>query len=137
MKKFFSTGFTNGSVNFSLLLLRVVFGGLLLTQHGWDKLIKFSSLRYSFPDPFHAIGSTAALSLTLFAEVLCSIFVILGLMTRLAAIPLVITFLVIVFMVKGNASIGERELPVMYLAAFMVILAAGPGKASVDKLMGK
>lgn len=136
MKKLFSTGFTNGSINFSLLLLRVVFGGLLITQHGWDKLMKFSTLRYSFADPLH-IGTTASLSLVVFAEVLCSLFIILGLLTRLAAIPLVITFGVVVFMVKGNAGIGERELPIMYLCAFLVILAAGPGKASVDRAMGK
>lgn len=136
MKKLFSTGFTNGSINFSLLLLRVVFGGLLITQHGWDKLMRFSTLRYSFADPFR-IGTTASLSLTVFAEVLCSVFIILGLLTRLAAIPLVITFGVIVFMVKGNAGIGERELPIMYLCSFLVILVAGPGKASVDRLMGK
>lgn len=136
MKKLFSTGFTNGSINFSLFLLRVVFGGLLITQHGWDKLMKFSTLRYSFPDPFH-IGTTVSLSLVVFAEVLCSIFIILGLLTRLAAIPLVITFGVVVFMVKRHAGIGEMELPVMYLCAFLVILAAGPGKASVDRAMGK
>lgn len=136
MKKLFSTGFTNGSVNFSLFLIRVVFGGLLITKYGWDKLMKFSTLRYSFPDPFH-IGSTASLSLTVFAEVLCSVFIILGLLTRLAAVPLVILFGVVVFMIKQHASIAERELPVMYLCAFLVILAAGPGKASVDRLMGK
>jgi putative oxidoreductase len=136
MKKLFSTGFTNGSINFSLFLLRVVFGGLLITQHGWDKLMKFSTLRYSFPDPFH-IGSTVSLSLVIFAEVLCAGFIILGLLTRLAAVPLVITFGVIVFMVKGNASIGDREVAIMYLCSFLVILAAGPGKASVDRLMGK
>ena len=136
MKKLFSTGFTNGSINFSLLLLRVVFGGLLVTQHGWDKLMKFSTLRYSFPDPLH-IGTTASLSLTVFAEVLCSLFVILGLLTRLAAIPLVITFGVVIFMVKAKAGIGESESAIMYLCAFLVILAAGPGKASVDRAMGK
>jgi putative oxidoreductase len=136
MKKLFSTGFTNGSVNFSLFILRVVFGGLLITQYGWDKLMRFSTLRHSFSDPFH-IGSTVSLSLVVFAEVLCALFIVLGLLTRLAAVPLVISFGVIVFMVKANASIADKQLPVMYLCAFLVILAAGPGKASVDRLMGK
>lgn len=136
MRKLFSTGFTNGSINLSLFLLRVVFGGLLITQHGWDKLMKFSTLRYSFSDPLH-IGSTVSLSLTIFAEVLCAGFIVLGLLTRLAAVPLVITFGVIVFMIKANATIGDKELPVMYLCSFLVILVAGPGKVSVDRLMGK
>jgi putative oxidoreductase len=136
MKKLFSTGFTNGSINFSLFLIRVVFGGLLITHHGWDKLMRFSTLRYSFADPFH-IGTTVTLSLVVFAEVLCSLFVILGLLTRLAAVPLVISFGVVVFMVKGHTNAGEMELPLMYLCAFLVILVAGPGKASVDRAMGK
>lgn len=136
MKKLFSSGFTNGSVNFSLFLLRVVFGGLILTQHGWDKLVRFNTARYGFPDPFH-IGATASFSLVVFAEAFCALFVVLGLLTRLAAVPLVITMGVVVFMIKGHASIGERELPIMYLAAFMVIMVAGPGKVSVDKLIGR
>lgn len=136
MRKLFSTGFTNGSVNLSLFLLRVVFGGLIFFQHGYEKLIKYSTLRYGFPDPFK-IGSTMSFSLVAFAEGICSILLVLGLLTRLAAIPLVIAMGVVVFMIKQHASIGDRELPAMYLCAFLVILFAGPGKASVDKLLGK
>jgi putative oxidoreductase len=136
MRKLFSTGFTNGSVNLSLFLLRVVFGGLIFFQHGYEKLMKFSMLKDNFPDPFH-IGATTSFALVAFAEGICSILIVLGLLTRLAALPLVITMGVVVFMVKQHASIGEKELPIMYLCAFLVILFAGPGKASVDRLIGK
>jgi putative oxidoreductase len=136
MKKLFSTNFTSGSVNFSLFLLRVVFGGLIFFQHGYEKLIKFSTARNGFPDPFK-IGASLSFSLVAFAEGICSILIVLGLLTRLAAIPLVISMGVVVFIIKEHASIGEKELPVMYLCAFLVILFTGPGKASVDKLIGK
>src|SRR5258705_3055008 len=81
MRKLFSASFTNGAVHFSLLLLRVVFGALLIT-HGWPKLMNFASLSQKFADPLH-VGRAASLGMTVFAEVFCSVFVILGLLTRL------------------------------------------------------
>lgn len=135
MRKLFSSRFTNGSIHFSLLLLRLVFGGMMLT-HGWPKLMGFATKRHTWPDPLH-VGSTASLSLTVFAEVFCSVFLIVGLLTRLAAIPLVICMAVIVFMVHGNDSLEVREKAILFLTAFVVLLFAGPGKVSIDSLIGR
>ncbi|HEY0609882.1 MAG TPA: DoxX family protein [Chitinophaga sp.] len=135
MRKLFSAGFTNGTVNFSLLLLRVVFGAMMLT-HGWPKLMNFASLAHKFADPLH-VGKATSLGMTVFAEVFCSVFVILGLLTRLAAIPLVILMGVALFMIHGNDPIAEKEKAILYLAAFVVILFCGPGRVSFDSLIGK
>ncbi|HEY1166045.1 MAG TPA: DoxX family protein [Chitinophaga sp.] len=135
MRKLFSAGFTNGTVNFSLLLLRVVFGAMLLT-HGWPKLMNFAGLAHKFPDPLH-VGHATSLGMTVFAEVFCSVFVILGLLTRLAAIPLVILMGVALFMIHGHDPIAEKEKAILYLAAFIVILFCGPGRVSFDSLIGR
>jgi putative oxidoreductase len=135
MRKLFSAGFTNGTVNFSLLLLRVVFGAMMLT-HGWPKLMNFASLAHKFADPLH-VGRATSLGMTVFAEVFCSVFVILGLLTRLAAIPLVILMAVALFMIHGHDPIAEKEKAILYLAAFIVILFCGPGRVSFDSLIGK
>ena len=70
----------------ALLFLRLFIGGMMLS-HGWAKLASFSTLSATFTDPL-GVGSTLSLLLILFAEVGCSCLLIFGLMTRLAALPL-------------------------------------------------
>jgi putative oxidoreductase len=135
MKRLLSTACSETSFNIAVLIIRVTFGLLLLINHGIDKLKHFAEKQGSFPDPIH-IGHMPSLMLVLFAEVFCAVFVILGLFSRIMAIPIVITFLVAVFMIhKGYR--GEAETPILYLAAFFSVLLMGPGKYSIDGAMGK
>jgi len=119
-----------------LLLLRVVFGGMLFFRHGWGKLIGFSQNAIGFPDPFH-VGGQVSLALAVFAEVFCALCVCVGLGTRIACIPLLITFVTIVFVVLASTPFGQREVAMMYLAAFGVIALIGPGNLSLDHMMKK
>ncbi|MFY0254496.1 DoxX family protein [Chitinophaga sp. 30R24] len=134
MKKLFSTGYSNGAVNFSMLMLRLVFGCLIFL-HGWPKLINFTAKMNTFPDPL-GIGHKFSLGLTVFAEVVCAMFLILGLLTRLATIPLIICMSVIIFVIHGHQPVEEKELPLLFLAAFVTLLFAGPGKVSLDGALG-
>jgi putative oxidoreductase len=135
MSKLFSSRVSNGSVNLSLFVLRVVTGALMFT-HGWEKLNTFSAKKNGFPDPLH-IGHTLSLSLTVFAEALCSVLLIIGLLTRFATIPLIICMGVAIFLVLGTAPLAQKELAIIYLGVFVAILLTGPGKISVDHLIGK
>ncbi|NLR63402.1 DoxX family protein [Chitinophaga varians] len=139
MRKLFSTGYTGGAVSFSMLILRLMFGGLLLL-HGWPKLINFAAKMNSFPDPL-GVGHKFSLGMTVFAEVFCSVLLMMGLLTRLAAVPLVICMSVIVGMVHRSDlldfNFDKIELPLMYLTGFLVVLFTGPGKFSIDGALGK
>ncbi|MGO4290974.1 DoxX family protein [Chitinophaga sp. RAB17] len=135
MRKLFSTGYTNGAVSFSMLVLRLVFGGMIL-MHGWPKLINFTAKMNSFPDPL-GVGHKISLGMTVFAEVFCAVLLIMGLLTRLASIPLVICMSVIIFMIQAHKPLDEKELPVFFLAAFVTLLFTGPGKFSIDGALGK
>lgn len=135
MKRLLSTACSETSFNIAVLVIRVTFGLLLLVNHGIDKLKHFAEQQNSFPDPFH-IGHMPSLMLALFAEVFCAVFIILGLFTRIMAIPVVITFAVIVFMVNKGYS-KEAEKGILFLAGFFSILLMGPGKYSIDGAMGK
>ena len=135
MKKLFSTKYTDRSVTVSLFLLRFAVGGLMIT-HGYDKLIHFSQLSSGFADPFH-IGSTLSLSLSLFAEFFCAAMLVLGLLTRFAAIPLIIDMIVALYYVHHWHFTGEGEKASLYLAGFIAIAFTGPGKFSLDRLIGK
>ena len=74
--------------DFGLLLFRLILGVFMLT-HGWAKLSNFSEMSQGFPGML-GMSSSLSLSLIIFAEFFCSIALILGLLTRLAVIPLII-----------------------------------------------
>ncbi len=136
MKKLFSTRYTDNAFNFAILLLRLFAGISMAVNHGYGKLTGFKQvLAKGFADPF-GIGQSMSLSLTIFAEFFCAIFIAVGLLTRLASIPLIIAMSVAFFMAH-HARIGEGELAGLYLTIFVVLLFVGPGKISVDRLLGK
>lgn len=120
------------NIDLGMLILRLGFGGLFLS-HGAGKLAKFSQISASFPDPLH-VGSMFSLSLTVFAEVVCSVLIMLGLATRLAAIPPAITMLVAAAVIHAADPWPKKEFPLLYLIAFIVIGVAGPGRFSLDHL---
>lgn len=117
-----------------LLLLRLLFGGLLLA-HGLDKWIHFDELQYAYPDPM-GVGSRFSLMLTIFAEVFCAGFVVLGLLTRPMCIPILVAMGVAWLVVHHGQPFASKELAFIFVMAFGVILFAGPGRYSMDCAIG-
>ena len=113
----------------ALLLLRVGFGGLMLT-HGIPKLERLSNPD-GFPDPL-GVGSTTSLILVLIGEVIAPILIMIGFKTKYAAIPAAITMGVAAFVVHASDPIGTKEKALLYLFAFIIIFLAGSGKFSID-----
>jgi putative oxidoreductase len=136
--KLFSTRASDTAFALGTLILRVGSGFLLMFNHGYAKLTNFPDLAQKFGDPLK-IGVTTSLSLAVFAEFFCATLIILGLLTRLAAIPVVILFSVILYKVAKNISAGAGggELAALFLVCFLSILLLGPGKYSLDRLIGK
>jgi putative oxidoreductase len=136
MKRFFSTNYTENSFNLAALLLRLTFGAMICIVHGLTKLTHFSTMAGAFPDPLH-VGHKISLVLVIFAEVFCALLLVLGLFTRFAALVLVINLAVAAFMVHSGQPLSVHEPAFTYLAAFAAILLVGPGRISVDSMMGK
>lgn len=136
MKKLFSTKTSESALSFALFVLRLGAGSLMLMSHGLDKLLHFSQKAGSFANPF-GIGSTASLSLVIFAEFFCAVFIILGLFTRLAAIPLIIDMSVALFIAHNGDFFGKGELSALFLTCFVTLLFAGPGRFSLDRFIVK
>lgn len=132
----FKPGFYPNNVSTALLILRVVTGIFMLT-HGWTKMeTLFSGEPIQFPDPI-GLGASFSLALAVFAEVLCSILLIIGLGTRLAAIPLLTTMLVATFIIHANDDFGKQEFAMLYGIIFLTIALIGAGKYSLDYLISK
>lgn len=137
MNLFNPLGFARNGIltDLSLLLLRITFGGLMLVNHGLGKLdklmaggeIKFASVM--------GMGPEMSLSLAVFAEVLCAGMVALGLLTRMAVVPLIITMLVAAFVIHGGDPFKKMESALLYLIPFIVIFWQGAGKFSIDEFI--
>lgn len=121
--------------NLALLLVRLGFSAAMLT-HGIPKMMKLFKGDFSFADPF-GIGAGPSLGLAVFGEVVAPILIIVGLKTRLAAIPAAITMAVAAFMVHGDDPFAKQEKALLYLIAFVAIGLLGAGKFSVDGILKK
>ena len=134
MKSFLFSGtpLQEDSRSLALLFLRLFMGVIMLT-HGWPKLMGFAEMSSGFPDPLH-IGSFASLSLTVIAEVFCSILLIVGAFTRLAAGALIINMGVALFVIHGPVSETNNlaELPLFYLVVYIYLFLTGAGQYALD-----
>jgi putative oxidoreductase len=120
--------------NLGLLLLRM--GSALMILHGWPKMMNYSEYAEKFPDPF-GFGAEFSLILTVFAEVFCTVFVALGLFTRFATIPLMITMLVAALIVHSGDPFSDREASIGYFLLYAAIFFLGSGKYSLDNVFRK
>ncbi len=135
MRRILSTKYSTGAFNLGMLILRLGVG-VLIASHGYSKLIHFNETKHHFMN-FIGLGSTVSLALVVFAEFFCSIFLILGLFTRLTVIPIIIVMTVALFKVHNGDLFAEGEKAAIYLAGALTILLCGPGRVSVDGLIGK
>lgn len=127
----------NSEKSIGLLVLRLIFGFVLIYGHGFGKLSTiFGGHEIQFFDPI-GIGANLSFYLAAFAEGICSIFLILGLFSRLAAFILAVNFIVIFSFHAFIAHDGFNvlELRTLYLFCFIALIFTGPGKISLDYLL--
>ena len=117
-----------------LLVMRLALGAMMIVGHGWPKIATFEQRAPRFLDPF-GVGSEASLVMAIGAEVGCSILVMLGLGTRLAAVPLVVTMFVAAFVAHANDPWSTKEFAFVYLVPFLTLALTGPGRFSLDALV--
>ena len=134
MKKILSVNNTSNATGIALLVARIGIAALMLT-HGIPKMMMlFSGAPVQFP-PVMGLSAELSLGLTVFAEVFCSLLLLVGFATRLATVPLIITMLVAVLLIHAADPLAEQEPALQYLLVYVVLLFAGSGKFSIDYLL--
>ena len=112
----------DSGVSLGLLVLRVVFGGLLLWFCAND-LVSGFSLR----------------TLVTLIEIVCAAGLVLGLLHRIVLIPLLIIAAVTCFCVSEvclpGACCVTKETTWMFFAAFAALFLSGSGKWSLDRML--
>lgn len=123
------------ALDLALFILRVGSAGMMMT-HGWNKLMNFQEKSVSWPDPLH-VGHSVSLGMTVFAELFCAGFLLLGLFSRLALVPLIFLMAVAVFVIHAGDSFGDKEHAVLFLVPYIVLFFTGPGIYSLDSIRKK
>lgn len=115
----------------SAVLFMRIFVGAMMLMHGIGKLQNYNAIVNSFPDPL-GIGSAASFTLITLTEVGCSVLLIMGLLTRLATLPLIFGMFVATFIAFPDKSFAEGELSFMYMGIYIMLLISGGGRYALD-----
>ncbi len=110
------------------------FCGLMMLPYGYGKIVNYD--RYAadfFGDPI-GIGDIPSLWLTIFAQTVCPVTLLLGFQTRLSASILAFNMLVAV-KYHFFDPFSTKVLPVLYLGLYLIQLLLGAGKYSLDYLL--
>ncbi len=127
----------------ALLVVRLIVG-IIMLAHGWQKLTVFGPANFGQGLAQNGVPLPIFMGyLVTFTEVLGGILLIVGLLSRLAALALTIDLVVAIFLVKINVGLiapqgsgAGAELDLALIAGFLAILLAGPGRLSLDYLVG-
>jgi putative oxidoreductase len=123
------------------LLARITVG-LIFIGTGWGKLHSLPTVTSFFAE-LHIPAPHFNAVLAASAEFFCGTALLLGVLTRLAAIPLIITMIVAVVTAKiipGKVEgftdfLGQEEW--FYIVIFAWLAVAGPGAISIDRLLAR
>ena len=122
--------------NVFLLLVRVAVSFAMLS-HGFPKLqmlLEGGDIQFY---NFLGLNSTISLTLTIFAEFVCSIFIILGLFTRWATFFLIFTMAFAAFIYHSGDPFIKKELSILYLCVYLLLFVFQAGKFSIDAMISK
>ncbi|WLH09342.1 DoxX family protein [Pseudomonas lurida] len=110
-----------------LLFLRVSGALFLLWVHGLPKLLNYSEQLKLIEDPFH-LGASVTLLLAIFAEVLCPLLIMAGVLVRLACLPVLCVLLIALGVVHPEWTLFEAQFGWLLLIIFTALVISGPGR---------
>lgn len=131
-----NTANSNSVVKDIVLLAVRVFIGFAMLSHGFPKLQMLIEGKTDFYN-FLGMGPQITLVLTVFAEFVCSILLILGLFSRIALGFLIFTMTIAGFVIHLNEPFERQEMSLVYLSIYLMLMVFGVDKFSVDHLIEK
>jgi putative oxidoreductase len=115
----------------ALLFFRVAIASELIIAHGLKKIGIGVVIAEIVPNPLglpEAINQAFATS----ANIIMPLFIVLGLFTRIATLPILAVTVTGYFVVHFNDPLLIKDIPFMYSVSFLLIAITGAGKYSLD-----
>lgn len=126
----------SGAVDAGLALVRIIVFLLLAFLHGMGKIPPregfvgmVGGLGFPAPETFAWLAGIAEFG----GGILLSI----GLLARPAALLMFVHFLFVIFIAHAGDGLSDRELPIIFAVTALLFLLAGPGRYSLDHLIGR
>ncbi|MDE5772898.1 MAG: DoxX family protein [Muribaculaceae bacterium] len=122
--------------NLGRLFLRL-FVGLMLIQFGVRQIMDFETMNASFPSVL-GMSSQCSLIMMICIEMVCSVFIMFGFLTRIMTLPPFIAMIIAeTYLLHDKVAYlmtwqSHGYLPIMFSGIYFFILLVGPGKISVD-----
>ena len=118
-----------------LTFIRIIVG-LFLIYHGWEVFDKDKINEYITWDVFKSSSSPSVMVyLGKGSELVAGFLLFFGLLTRVAAIIMVLTFLYISFFVGHGKIWYEDQYPFLFALFGCLFFFTGPGPLSIDQLI--
>jgi putative oxidoreductase len=109
--------------------------GLLFMSTGWGKVHDLAKVTHFFQELGIPAPAFQAV-LVGYSELICGSLLVVGLLTRLATVPLIISMIVAILTAKRNDLHGLFDLvgfdEFTYLTVLVILAIIGPGDASLD-----
>ncbi|RAJ06555.1 putative oxidoreductase [Chitinophaga skermanii] len=118
-------------LNVALLVFRIVLSLQLMIVHGLKKIGIGVEVAEQVPNPLHlpeVLNSAFAIA----GNLVFPVFIIFGLFTRLAILPVLAITLTGYFVLHAHDPLLVKDVPFMYSLSFLFLLVVGPGGYSVD-----
>lgn len=129
--------------NMARLFLRL-FVGIMFMQFGIRHLVNYHEMASTFPSVL-GLSSVTCLTLMIVIELICSLFIMVGFLTRLSTLAPIFAMIAAEYYILhdmlphisayGLDSTQPGYLPIMFIGIYLFILLAGPGKISLDYLI--
>jgi putative oxidoreductase len=126
------------------LVVRVILG-IIMVAHGLQKLTQMGPANFG-QQALANLGVPLPMFMgyvVTFVELVGGVLLVIRLLSRLAALLLTIDLVVALLLVKVNVGLiapqgsgAGAELELALISGFLVVLLAGPGKLSLDYLLG-
>jgi len=124
------------SIHIALLIFRILLSIELIVAHGLKKLgvgvVEAEQVPnpLNLPETFNSLFADAA-------NLVFPVFVIFGLFTRIAIIPILAVTLTGYFILHWNDDLLIKDTPFMYSLCYLFLFFVGAGKYSIDNYLRK
>lgn len=133
---------THSYSNLSRLFLRL-FVGVMVLQISVNQMARFDefSTMYSIGE----VDGSATLETLIVTELICSVLIVLGLLTRVAILPLMLIMVYATSVLMDGSSVTSNALfgmmpammPILFCGVLVFFGISGPGKISLDYILAR